>query len=96
MGGDDAAIGIEPLDLRMLIKNLVDKAICNTSPGGRVDVLVAPGEQAVDLIVDDTGPGIRETERERERVYDPFYRMLDNGGQGGSPLCQYSLRHLPD
>lgn len=94
VGGDDATIGIDPLDLRMLIKNLVDNAIRYTPPGGRVDVLVAPGQQAVDLIVDDTGPGIPETER--ERVFDPFYRILDNGGQGGSGLGLAIVKAVAD
>lgn len=94
VGGDDAAIGIHPLELQMLIKNLVDNAIRYSPRGGRVDVLVVPDAQVVDLIVDDTGPGIPGAER--ERVFDPFYRILGNGRGSGSGLGLAIVRAVAD
>ena len=94
VGGDDAAIGIHPLELQMLIKNLVDNAIRYSPRGGRVDVLVAPDAHVVDLIVDDTGPGIPGAER--ERVFDPFYRILGNGRGSGSGLGLAIVRAVAD
>lgn len=94
VGSDDAAIGIHPLELQMLIKNLVDNAIRYSPRGGRVDVLVAPDGQAVNLIVDDTGPGIPGVER--ERVFDPFYRILGNGRESGSGLGLAIVRAVAD
>lgn len=94
VGSDDAAIGIHPIELQMLIKNLVDNAIRYSPRGGRVDVLVVPDEQVVSLIVDDTGPGIAGAER--ERVFDPFYRILGNGRESGSGLGLAIVRAVAD
>lgn len=94
VGDDDTTIAIDPLDLRMLVKNLVDNAIRHSPRGARVDVLVAPGERAVDLIVDDTGPGI--VRAERERVFDPFYRVLGNGCGSGSGLGLAIVKAVAD
>ena len=94
VGGDDAAIRIHPIELQMLIKNLVDNAIRYSPRGGRVDVLVAPDAHVVDLIVDDTGPGIPGAER--ERVFDPFYRILGNGRGSGSGLGLAIVRAVAD
>ncbi|MCJ0764356.1 ATP-binding protein [Variovorax terrae] len=58
--------------LRVLLRNLLDNAIKYTPVPGRVDVgLHIDGTQAR-LMVDDSGPGIAEPER--ERVFDRFYR----------------------
>jgi len=94
VGSDDAAIGIHPIELHMLIKNLVDNAIRYSPRGGRVDVLVAPDEHVVNLIVDDSGPGIAGAER--ERVFDPFYRILGNGRESGSGLGLAIVRAVAD
>ena len=78
--GDVAAtVKGTPFELRVLIKNLVDNAIRYTPDGGRVDITVRQ-DGGVTLQVDDTGPGIAAAER--ERVFDPFYRVLGNGETG--------------
>ena len=84
VGADDAMVEVEQLNLQMLVKNLVDNAIRYSPRGGQVDVSVVPGDGTVDVIVDDTGPGIPEDDR--ERVFDAFYRVLGNGGETGSGL----------
>ena len=56
----------------MLLRNLLDNAIKYTPEGGRVDVNIAALTDAVELRVDDSGPGIAAGER--ERVLDRFYR----------------------
>jgi len=94
VGADDATVEVQALDLRMLVKNLVDNAIRYSPGGGRVDVLVLPREGAVDLIVDDTGPGIPEDER--DRVFDAFYRVLGNGQEGGSGLGLAIVKAVAD
>ncbi|MDY0329366.1 MAG: sensor histidine kinase N-terminal domain-containing protein [Thiomonas sp.] len=73
--------------LQELIKNLLHNAITYTPPGGSValrlrsatagDLRAAP---SVLLQVDDSGPGIPEAER--ALVFEPFYRILDNGSEG--------------
>jgi len=74
--GDDAYLPVSEMDLSTMLKNLVDNAIRYTPPGGRIDLAVLRGPQAILLRVSDTGPGIAEAER--QRVFDPFYRTLGN------------------
>lgn len=73
--------------LHELIKNLLHNAITYTPPGGHVALRLhgvtadGPGARPVArLQMDDTGPGIPEAER--ELVFEPFYRILDNGSEG--------------
>ncbi|MFC5479362.1 ATP-binding protein [Massilia suwonensis] len=84
VGDDDASVAIEPLDLLMLVKNLVDNAIRYSPRGGQVDVQVLAANGPVEVVVEDTGPGIPEDER--DRVFDAFYRVPGNGQEGGSGL----------
>jgi two-component system OmpR family sensor kinase len=80
IGGVDAQVSAQLVDLKVLVKNLIDNAIRYTPDGGRVDITVGSDNGAVTLHVDDTGPGIPL--EERERVFDPFYRVLGNGEMG--------------
>lgn len=81
---DDNATRIlgQPLLIRELIRNLVDNALRYTPDGGVVTVRVTadPFGQVVVLQVEDSGPGIAEAER--ELVFRPFYRTLDNEAEG--------------
>jgi two-component system OmpR family sensor kinase len=83
VGSADPFVAGRPVDIKILVKNLIDNAIRYTPEGGRVDIRVAYEHGVVILDIDDTGPGIPEDER--ERVFDPFYRVLGNG-QIGSGL----------
>ena len=76
----EARVQAQLIDLKVLVKNLVDNAIRYTPPGGCVDIAVDVVDGVVTLQVDDTGPGIAE--HERERVFDPFYRVLGSGEIG--------------
>lgn len=81
-GNVDALALASPTDLLTLISNLADNAIRYTQIGGRVDLAILTAGQDALLLVRDTGPGIAPTER--ERVFDPFYRIpgSDNTGSG--------------
>jgi two-component system, OmpR family, sensor kinase len=70
------------LDLVAVVKNLVDNAIRYTPDGGRIDLSVVDEPNHVILEIEDSGVGIPE--EERERVLDPFYRVLgsDQTGSG--------------
>ena len=70
----DATLSVQEFDLAALIKNLVDNAIRYTPNGGKVDLLLVRNLGKITLKIVDTGPGISEAER--ERVFDPFYRVL--------------------
>jgi two-component system OmpR family sensor kinase len=80
VGDADAPIGGRAMDVHILVKNLVDNAIRYTPEGGRIDIGVAAAGERIVLDVDDTGPGIPPAER--ERVFDPFYRVLGSGEIG--------------
>jgi len=79
----DVSVRASELDLSTLVRNLVDNAIRYTPEGGRIDLSVRLTDTAVELCVADTGPGIPVAER--QRVFDPFYRVLGTG-QIGSGL----------
>ncbi|RSZ60891.1 two-component sensor histidine kinase [Massilia atriviolacea] len=80
IGEADGDIRARQVDLKVLVKNLLDNAVRYTPPGGRVDLAVRREGGALILQVDDTGPGIALDER--ERVFDAFYRVLGNGEIG--------------
>jgi two-component system OmpR family sensor kinase len=70
---DAAVVPGQPEALRMLLRNLVENAVKYTPEEGRVDVAVAQRRDgAVELSVDDSGPGLPPAER--ARVLDRFYR----------------------
>jgi two-component system OmpR family sensor kinase len=80
VGDADASVTGRTMDIRILVKNLVDNAIRYTPEGGRIDIRVTAASDRIVLDVDDTGPGI--VPAERERVFDPFYRVLGSGEIG--------------
>ena len=86
-----------PLLLRELIRNLVDNALQYTPPGGTVTarVIEDPFGQVVVLQVEDSGPGIAAGER--EKVFQPFYRVLgsdaDGSGLGLAIVREIAQRH---
>ncbi|KQQ36278.1 hypothetical protein ASF61_08860 [Duganella sp. Leaf126] len=94
LSGDDALVAAPPLALTMLVKNLVDNALRYTPPGGRVDVSFRSHDGGVELIVDDSGPGIPQPER--ERVFDAFYRILDGSENTGSGLGLAIVKAVAD
>lgn len=71
---DEISVRASELDLRTLIRNLIDNAIRYTPHRGRVDLSVTQANGCATLTVTDTGPGIPA--EQREHVFDPFYRVL--------------------
>jgi two-component system, OmpR family, sensor kinase len=59
--------------LRMLLRNLIDNAIKYSPPGGRIDVRVQRLEGAMQLVVEDSGPGIAAADR--EQALARFHRL---------------------
>ena len=66
--------------LRILVRNLLENALKYTPVGGRVDVAWRSVGDALELCVEDSGPGIPEAER--ERVLDRFVRLPDAPASG--------------
>lgn len=70
----------DPMQLTRLISNLLDNALKYLSSGRSVSLQLAKGPI---LIVEDNGPGIPETER--ERVFDRYVKLA-NGERSGHGL----------
>jgi two-component system OmpR family sensor kinase len=90
---DPATVQGQPEALRMLLRNLIDNAVKYTPAGGRVDVGVAAGAGGIEMSVDDSGPGLPDSER--ERVLDRFYRAGD-GHVPGSGLGLSIVKSIAD
>jgi two-component system sensor histidine kinase TctE len=77
---ESATIEGDAFLLREMLNNLLDNAIRYTQSGGQVTVRVVPGSAKITLSVEDNGPGIPESER--ERAFERFYRVLGTGVEG--------------
>jgi two-component system, OmpR family, phosphate regulon sensor histidine kinase PhoR len=93
----DAALAPAFADRRALeqvLTNLIDNAV-KYCPGARVSVgAVRAGPDAVELVVEDTGPGIEE--KHLPRLFERFYRV-DAGRSravGGTGLGLSIVKHL--
>jgi two-component system sensor histidine kinase TctE len=73
-------IRADPSLLDDLLSNLVDNALKYTPAGGSVTASAGVQNGKAFLAVDDTGPGIPETER--QRVRQRFYRLPNSPGHG--------------
>ena len=86
-----------PTLLGELMRNLLDNAINYTPAHGQVTLrlLVDPFSGILVLIVEDSGPGIPESER--ELVFQPFYRALgtnvDGSGLGLAIVLEIAQQH---
>jgi signal transduction histidine kinase len=67
-------VDIDPDRLARAVGNLCSNAIKYTPPGGTVMLSAGVSERDIWIAVADTGPGIAA--EERERVFEPFYRSV--------------------
>ncbi len=76
------AIQGQPLALGSLLRNLLNNALLHNPPGTtvRVTVLGPSGNSGPAWVVEDSGSGIPEPER--ERVFDRFYRRSNSDSPG--------------
>ena len=65
-------IPADPARLRILARNLLDNAIRYSQPDGPLQVTVSLDADTAALVVEDSGPGIAESDR--KRVFNRFYR----------------------
>lgn len=72
-----------------VVRNLARNAVEHTEPGGLVRLTVTRHQDAVELAIEDDGPGIPE--HQRARIFDRFHRTdaaraRGMGGSGGAGL----------
>jgi two-component system, OmpR family, sensor histidine kinase TctE len=83
--------------LKELIRNLLDNAMAYTPETGRITlrILADRFSGVLMLLVEDSGPGIPQTER--ELVFEPFYRALgtnvDGSGLGLAIVLEIATQH---
>ena len=90
---EDIVVRASEIDLTMLMRNLIDNAIRYTPKGGRIDLSVEIHPNGAAFRVQDTGPGVRA--QDRERVFDPFHRVL-GGDEYGSGLGLSIVKAIVD
>lgn len=75
----DARVSGEPFLLRQALANLLDNAIDFSPDGGRITLLLEPGQNTHTLLVQDQGSGIPDYAL--PRVFDRFYSLTRPGTQ---------------
>jgi signal transduction histidine kinase len=78
-----APVNCRPNEIRRAVRNLVENAVAY---GRKADVLIAERADGYDVVVEDAGPGIPESDR--QRVFEPFVRLESsrNAATGGTGL----------
>ena len=77
---ENPILPISEIDLYTLIKTLADNAIRYTPAGSQIDLSTQSQPNSTTIIIEDNGNGIPPAER--QRVFDPFYRILGSDEQG--------------
>lgn len=90
----DAEALVNAFALEHAVGNLVDNAVKYTPEGGRVDIEVARLDDAVEIWVRDTGPGIDPIHH--PRIFERFYRVDPGRARalGGTGLGLALVKHL--
>jgi len=92
---DGTAVLADARALEQVLVNLLDNAVKYTPEGGRATVTAASiGDDRVEVVVSDTGPGIER--HHLPRLFERFYRV-DPGrsrGSGGTGLGLAIVKHL--
>ncbi|MCI0398810.1 MAG: HAMP domain-containing histidine kinase [Chloroflexi bacterium] len=83
--------------LVQIFSNLVDNALAHTPAGGRIHLSLRPyGDKAVEVVVQDTGPGIPPDEL--SRIFERFYQVdkarARNDGRRGAGLGLAIVKEL--
>ena len=82
-------IEIDPGRITQVLTNILDNALRHTSEGGRIILSARELDDQVELVVEDTGPGLPADDL--ERIFSRFYRtdasrQRDSAFPGGSGL----------
>lgn len=92
-----APVRANPVLLDELIVNLLDNALNYCPSGSRITVFTQVAGEMAELIVEDDGPGIPESER--ARVFERFYRLQperEGVGLGLAIVREIATQHLAE
>ena len=80
---DPAPVTCRPNEIRRAVRNLVENAVAY---GARAEVQISERADGYDVVVEDEGPGIPDSDR--QRVFEPFVRLESsrNAATGGTGL----------
>jgi signal transduction histidine kinase len=87
-----AALRCAPDGLRLAIKVLVENAVRYSPADAPVALLGRRGENGIELLVQDAGPGVPPDEQ--VRIFDKFFRGRNAGDVPGSGLGLYMARSV--
>ena len=78
-----APVNCRPNEIRRAVRNLVENAVAY---GRQAEVQIAERADGYDVVIDDSGPGIPDSDR--QRVFEPFVRLESsrNAATGGTGL----------
>lgn len=82
-GPEHLLVRLDRTQLERIIANLVSNAI-KYAPDGPIEIGLESGPEVLRLLVDDHGPGIPSSHR--ERVLRPFHRLADDHPQPGTGI----------
>jgi len=88
VSGDEVSLRGDPLLLRHMVRNLLENAYRHGQGKDVRAVLASTGETAI-LAVEDGGPGIPESER--EKIFAPFYRLNAPAGGSGAGTTGFGI-----
>jgi signal transduction histidine kinase len=94
LDGVDAlpAVDGDPVQLRQVFVNLLENAVYAASPAGEVAVRAHRGGDAVEVHVEDSGPGVDEATR--RRLFEPLITTKERGiGLGLALVKRIAERH---
>ena len=82
--GDAQLLNVHGDLMEQVFVNLLDNAARYSPVGGTISVTVSRDDGAVVIEISDEGPGIPEDDR--EKVFDPFYRVHERDRKSGTGL----------
>ena len=80
------------LRLEQILSNLLSNAIKFSPTNGQINIRLQPTKDELQVCVEDTGPGIPPSER--ERIFDKFYTATENQALVGAGLGLFVCKEL--
>jgi two-component system sensor histidine kinase KdpD len=80
VAGESPLVNVDAVQIRRVLANLLENALKFSPPSAPVHVRITATRQEAIVRIVDQGPGI--SERELERIFEPFYRGERGSGAG--------------